>query len=174
MSDPILTVEGVSKVFSKKLDLPARLVKRLGGHVDERAVRAVDDVSFSLARGEVVGLVGESGCGKSTLGRMAVGLLPPSAGKVLYNGVSLADARTKAERLKALGAQMIFQDPYASSIPASACGTSSARPPSSTASWPRKILTPGWPKPSRAAAWTPPTWTATPTSSRAASASASA
>ena len=74
MSDPILTVEGVSKVFSKKLDLPAKLVKRLGGHVDERAVRAVDNVGFTLARGEVVGLVGESGCGKSTLGRMAVGL----------------------------------------------------------------------------------------------------
>jgi peptide/nickel transport system ATP-binding protein len=117
MSDPILTVEGVSKVFSRKLDLPAKIVKRLGGHVDERAVRAVDDVSFTLARGEVVGLVGESGCGKSTLGRMAVGLLPPSAGKVLYNGVSLADARTKEERRKALGAQMIFQDPYASLNP---------------------------------------------------------
>jgi len=117
MSDPILTVEGVSKVFSKKPDLSVKIVKYLGGRVDERAVRAVDSVSFTLSRGEVVGLVGESGCGKSTLGRMVVGLLPPSSGKVLYNGISLADARTKAERCKALGAQMIFQDPYASLNP---------------------------------------------------------
>lgn len=107
----LLRAEGVSKIFSKRLDVPAKLAKKFGAKVDERAVHAVDDVSFTLARGEVVGLVGESGCGKSTLGRMAVGLLEPSVGTILFRGKSLGSAKNMAERREALGAQMIFQDP---------------------------------------------------------------
>lgn len=113
----LLRAEGVSKIFSKRLDVPAKLAKKFGAKVDERAVHAVDDVSFTLARGEVVGLVGESGCGKSTLGRMAVGLLEPSVGTILFRGKSLGSAKNMAERREALGAQMIFQDPFASLNP---------------------------------------------------------
>ena len=113
----IVTAENLSKIFAKEPDLSERIAEKLGIHVDRRAVHAVDKVHFTIAQGEVVGLVGESGCGKSTLGRMVAGLIPPSAGHVLFRGTNLALARTKEERLKALKVQMIFQDPYASLNP---------------------------------------------------------
>ncbi|QUS40927.1 ATP-binding cassette domain-containing protein [Tardiphaga alba] len=79
---------------------------------------AVDRVSFEIKRGETFALVGESGSGKSTVARMVVGLLPPSAGDVSIDGVSMSDPRQAAAR-KALRRriQMIFQDPYASLNP---------------------------------------------------------
>jgi peptide/nickel transport system ATP-binding protein len=116
-SETILVAEGLSKSFGKSLGLSEKLAKRLGAKVEQRQVRAVDKVDFSLARGEVVGLVGESGCGKSTLGRMVAGLIRPSEGKVAYRGADLSAARTREERLRALRVQMIFQDPYASLNP---------------------------------------------------------
>ncbi|MBI4292806.1 MAG: ATP-binding cassette domain-containing protein [Betaproteobacteria bacterium] len=80
-------------------------------------VHAVDGVDIAVAKGEVVGLVGESGCGKSTLGRIAVGLLEPSAGARRWRGRDLS-AMTPAERQRVrLAIQMIFQDPYASLNP---------------------------------------------------------
>ncbi|EJN02588.1 ATP-binding cassette domain-containing protein [Herbaspirillum sp. YR522] len=77
-------------------------------------VRAVDDVSLRLYRGETLGLVGESGCGKSTLAKMLLGLLEPSAGNVLINGQEVDPTRRRdnARRL-----QPIFQDPYSSLNP---------------------------------------------------------
>jgi peptide/nickel transport system ATP-binding protein len=75
--------------------------------VSDEVAHAVDDVSFGVQEGEVVGLVGESGCGKSTLGRMVAGILEPSAGKIRYRG---------EERI-GLQVQMIFQDPFASLNP---------------------------------------------------------
>jgi peptide/nickel transport system ATP-binding protein len=113
----IVIAENLSKVFSKEPDLSERIAKKLGIHVDHRSVHAVDNVNFSISKGEVVGLVGESGCGKSTLGRMVAGLIPPSTGQVLFRGTNPALARTKEERLAALKVQMIFQDPYASLNP---------------------------------------------------------
>jgi oligopeptide/dipeptide ABC transporter ATP-binding protein len=98
----LLELERVSKRFVKPLDLAERLV----GHKPE-VVQAVDEVSFTVAQGEVVGLVGESGCGKSTLGRMVAGILEPSAGVVRYRG--------KPD--PGLKVQMIFQDPFASLNP---------------------------------------------------------
>jgi peptide/nickel transport system ATP-binding protein len=77
-------------------------------------ITAVDDVSISLAPGEMVGLVGESGCGKSTLGRSIVGLERPQSGSVVYDGVDLSTLSGRALRQKRRAIQYVFQDPYAS------------------------------------------------------------
>ncbi|MFM9848529.1 MAG: ABC transporter ATP-binding protein [Hyphomicrobiaceae bacterium] len=114
---PIIEGKGLSKRFVRKPDLAGRIAGKLGADVREETVHAVDNVHISVAKGEVVGLVGESGCGKSTLGRMIAGLLEPTEGTVLFKGrdrASLAGADAKAARL---AVQMIFQDPYASLNP---------------------------------------------------------
>ena len=80
-------------------------------------MHAVDHVNLAVARGEVVGLVGESGCGKSTLGRMVAGIMPPSDGQVLFNGQDVATLPSEQAREAKLKVQMIFQDPYASLNP---------------------------------------------------------
>ncbi|HEY8334513.1 MAG TPA: oligopeptide/dipeptide ABC transporter ATP-binding protein [Tardiphaga sp.] len=81
-------------------------------------LRAVDGVSFDIARGETFALVGESGSGKTTVARMVVGLLPPSSGDVIIDGVSMSDPRHAQARQKLRKRiQMIFQDPYASLNP---------------------------------------------------------
>jgi peptide/nickel transport system ATP-binding protein len=77
-------------------------------------VTAVDDVSITLAPGEMVGLVGESGCGKSTLGRSIVGLERPQSGRVMFDGVDLSKLSGRALRQKRRAIQYVFQDPYAS------------------------------------------------------------
>jgi ABC-type oligopeptide transport system ATPase subunit len=83
-----------------------------------KVLRAVDRVSLAIGEREVVGLVGESGCGKSTLARTVVGLLPRTAGRILYRGRPLPD-RYRAADFRCLGRsiQMIFQDPYSSLDP---------------------------------------------------------
>ena len=114
---PILEARALSKRFTKSLDLAGRIAARFGANMRDETVHAVDSVSMSIAKGEVVGLVGESGCGKSTLGRMIAGILPQTEGQVLYKGhdrSTLDDAGRKAARL---AVQMIFQDPYASLNP---------------------------------------------------------
>ncbi|MGM5048177.1 ABC transporter ATP-binding protein [Tardiphaga sp. 20_F10_N6_6] len=81
-------------------------------------LKAVDGVSFEIKRGETFALVGESGSGKSTVARMVVGLLPPTSGDVIIDGVSMSDpGQAGARRLLRKRIQMIFQDPYASLNP---------------------------------------------------------
>jgi peptide/nickel transport system ATP-binding protein len=108
----LLALEHVSKRFVQPLDVAGKIARTLGADVSDEVVHAVDDVSFGVNEGEVVGLVGESGCGKSTLGRMVAGILPPSAGAIRYRG------RDGVGRENAgLKIQMIFQDPFASLNP---------------------------------------------------------
>jgi peptide/nickel transport system ATP-binding protein len=114
---PMVELRGVSRRFSKKLDIAARLARRLGASVKEEIVHAVDGVDLRVRKGEVVGLVGESGCGKSTLGRIVAGILPQSEGSVLWNGKDVSGLQGEAEKIAKLRRQMIFQDPYASLNP---------------------------------------------------------
>ena len=114
---PLLSVRGVSKRFTKSLDLAGRMAARLGADLREETVHAVDHVNLDVFRGEVVGLVGESGCGKSTLGRMITGLMPVTEGAIFYNGVDRSSVTADAARLQRLAVQMIFQDPSAALNP---------------------------------------------------------
>ncbi len=80
-------------------------------------VYALDDVSFSLKRGETLGVVGESGCGKTTLGRCVMGLYQPTAGKVVVQGQDVSQLSSDKKKQLALKQQMIFQDPFESLDP---------------------------------------------------------
>jgi peptide/nickel transport system ATP-binding protein len=98
---PLLSLRGLTRHFGKAPEL----------------VRAVEGVSFEMARGEVLGLVGESGSGKSTIGRLALRLIEPTSGRIEFNGEDIT--ATPGRRLKPFRrqAQMVFQDPYASLNP---------------------------------------------------------
>ena len=114
---PLVGLKNITKRFVKSLDLTTKVVNLLGGHYREEVVRAVDDVSFTIGEGEVVGLVGESGCGKSTIGRMVAGILEPTAGSIQYRGEDLLSLPKAKRRSVSLKSQMIFQDPFASLNP---------------------------------------------------------
>lgn len=102
--EPLLRVEQLSKHFSAR--------SGLGGAGDRNVVKAVDDVSFEIAPGEVLGLVGESGSGKSTTGRCILRLLEPTEGRVFFEGRDVLQLRGGELRALRREMQIVFQDPY--------------------------------------------------------------
>lgn len=103
--------------LKKYFDVSPSLLTRVIEHKPRQLLKAVDDVSFEIRRGETLSLVGESGCGKSTTARMLVGLDAPTAGQVEVDGKDLYRSRGKDAKLVRGKIQMIFQDPYASLNP---------------------------------------------------------
>ena len=111
---PLVEARDLKRVFDVSQPWLSRVIDR----EPRRLLKAVDGVDFAVDRGETLGIVGESGSGKSTLARMVVGLLRPSAGRVLVEGVDLfATGDPAARRGVRRRMQMIFQDPYASLDP---------------------------------------------------------
>lgn len=108
MTENILEVKNLKKYFPIKKGL---LLREVG------QVKAVDDVSFHVQRGETLGLVGESGCGKSTLGRALIRLYEPTSGEVQFDGQNFLTIKGEKLRQMRKNMQMIFQDPYASLDP---------------------------------------------------------
>jgi len=111
---PFVEVKDLRRVFDVSKPWLNRILER--DHPE--FLKAVDGVSFDIAKGETFALVGESGSGKTTVARMVVGLLPPTSGEVAIDGVSMTDQRqAHSRRQLRRRIQMIFQDPYASLNP---------------------------------------------------------
>jgi len=110
---PVVRAVGIARHFDVSPPWIDRVLRQGG----RRVVRAVDGLSFEIARGETLALVGESGCGKSTVARMLVGLERPDQGHVEFLGHDLQAGSTSAARSRRGQLQMIFQDPYASLDP---------------------------------------------------------
>jgi peptide/nickel transport system ATP-binding protein len=106
--NPLLKVENLSVYFPVKKNFFGKVLKEF---------KAVDDVSFTVNKGETVGLVGESGCGKTTLGRSLIRLIPPTSGTILFNGKNIANIPEDRFRKMRKDIQIIFQDPYGSLNP---------------------------------------------------------
>jgi ABC-type glutathione transport system ATPase component len=116
--EPLLEVEGVVKEFGLRRTLTERVTR-----TETAAHRAVDDVSFTLGRGEILGLAGGSGSGKTTLARCLIRLVEPDAGTIAVDGVDVRAATGRDLRELRRRMQMIFQDPYASLNPRMTVGT---------------------------------------------------
>ncbi|BDG42105.1 ABC transporter ATP-binding protein [Saccharococcus caldoxylosilyticus] len=108
MSEPLLQVKGLKKFFPITGGV-------FGKKVGE--VKAVDDVTFTVYKGETLGIVGESGCGKSTTGRMLLRLIEPTAGSIVFEGKEVTTLPKAELRKMRRDMQMIFQDPFASLNP---------------------------------------------------------
>lgn len=111
--EALLAFDGVGRDF----DVSRPWLERTLGRLPKQTLVAADDVTFRLARGRTLALVGESGCGKSTVGRLAVGLYRPSRGTVRFDGLDITRASGDEAAAWRRRIQMIFQDPYASLNP---------------------------------------------------------
>lgn len=118
-SDILLSVQHLTKRFVADTNF--------FGHATSH-VQAVDDVSFSIKKGEAFGLVGESGCGKTTVGKMLVNLLRPTSGKIFFDGHELTAMKPSERKTYCKDIQLIFQDPYASLNPRMRVGDIIAEP----------------------------------------------
>ena len=111
---PLLKLDGLARYFDVSPPLLNRLLERRG-HV---YLRAVEEVSLEIQKGQTFALVGESGCGKSTVARLVVGLYAPTRGKIEFEGVDIGGLRSRQARFPyQRRMQMIFQDPFASLNP---------------------------------------------------------
>lgn len=119
MAEKLVEVQELKKWFPIKKGF----LKKTVGHV-----KAVDGLSFSINRGETLGIVGESGCGKSTMGRTLLRLLEPTSGRIFFDGVDITKLDKESLREKRRDMQIIFQDPFASLDPRMTVGSIISEP----------------------------------------------
>ncbi len=119
LPDDLLTVKNLSVWFPSKKTFFGKPLQY---------IKAVDDVSFTVQKGETLGLVGESGCGKTTLGRAILRLIEPTSGTIRYNGTDLTSQNRDALQKLRKEIQIVFQDPYSSLNPRITIGSAIAEP----------------------------------------------
>ncbi|MFD2261595.1 ABC transporter ATP-binding protein [Lacibacterium aquatile] len=129
MSEALLTLESVTKRFTRNPSLGEKIAGLVTGGAKSEVVRAVTDVSLTVDKGEVIGLVGESGCGKSTLGRMIAGIYTPSEGSLRFEGKPVAKPAGRRVDKLTTRIQMVHQDPFASLNPRMRIGDTVAEGP---------------------------------------------
>jgi peptide/nickel transport system ATP-binding protein len=119
----ILRVENLTKYYPCEKSFLEKMLTR-----SKHFVKAVDDVSFTVQRGEIFTLAGESGCGKTTTGKLVVRLISPTSGKIFFNNVEITALKNEALRVLKRKMQIIFQDPYASFNPRMKIGDAVGHP----------------------------------------------
>jgi peptide/nickel transport system ATP-binding protein len=119
----IVRVENLKKYFPVQKSFLEQLIARKISHV-----KAVDNISFFIKKGEIFTLAGESGCGKTTTGRLVVRLLQPTSGKIYFKGEDITECEGEKLRLLRQKMQIVFQDPYASLNPRMKIGDAIGHP----------------------------------------------
>ncbi len=122
-TETLLKVEHLKKYFPLKIPWTQALLKK-----ERPTVKAVDDISFEIKKGETLGLVGESGSGKTTTGRVIIRLLEPTGGRIIFDGRDIATLSKEELRKARKDFQMIFQDPMASLNPYMRIGKTVSHP----------------------------------------------
>src|SRR5688500_10152714 len=129
---------GLLQIENLKVYFPIKSGILLDRHVGD--IRAVDDVTLEIRRGETLGLVGESGCGKSTVGRAIIRLYEPTGGRVVFDGKDITHLGERELRPLRRRMQMVFQDPYASLNPRHSVGRIVGEPARAHRTVPRREL----------------------------------
>jgi len=121
--DEILRVENLTKYYPVEKSFLEKAFAR-----SKHFVKAVDNVSFTVKRGEIFTLAGESGCGKTTTGKIVVRLISPTSGKIFFNNIEITELKNEELRMLKRKMQIIFQDPYASFNPRMKIGETVGHP----------------------------------------------